>query len=120
MQAATQQLSSLLEQTYAHHDIHINTQLEILITKATLELANSHFEVSENTLEKMGFIISSSGLESQYDTKRFEGEVEYLKGRQEIAVMGGRREEVRKKRIAVAESSLARALSIFTNLPESS
>jgi hypothetical protein len=45
--------------------------------------------------------------------------VDYLKANHEVSVMTARKEEVKKKRIAVAEASLTSALSIFTNLPES-
>ncbi len=119
LERASQELSSLLELAYLHSDLHINTQLEVLLTKVHIELANSHFDASENTLEKIAFIISNSPFETQYDTKRFQGLVEYLKARHEVAVMRGRREEVKKKRVAAAESSISTALSIFTNLPES-
>jgi len=63
--------------------------------------------------------VGSNNFDTVYDAKRYLGELEHLRGYLEIQVMSNQREEIKKKRIAVAETSLSSALTIFTNLPES-
>jgi tetratricopeptide (TPR) repeat protein len=119
LDSANQYLSTLLEQSYKYNDIHINAQVDILLTKARLEIINKKLEAAENTIEKLSYIVGSNNFETVYDAKRYQGELEYLRGHLEVQVMGSQRDEIKKKRIALAEGSLTTALAIFTNLPES-
>lgn len=84
-----------------------------------LELQNQKYENAENTIERISYIITSSTFDNQFDAKRYQGEVEYLKANFEITLMSKNKEEVKKKRVGTAEASITSALAIFTNLPES-
>jgi mRNA-degrading endonuclease HigB of HigAB toxin-antitoxin module len=55
--------------------MHINTQIDILITKSQLEIINGKHETAENTLQKISYIVANDNFDSQYDAKRYQAQV---------------------------------------------
>jgi nitrogen-specific signal transduction histidine kinase len=76
---ASQSLSSLLEQSSRCVDLHINVQADVLLTKAWVELDSQKYEAAENTLEKVGYVVSTNSFDSVYDAKSYLADKEYLR-----------------------------------------